>query len=125
MSIVKIIGEKFKLASRWKRFCALLLDIGLCAFLQCIVFLGGYLEILVLENFFFLDTYDANTLTIGTMILLSVVLWIFGIFFMDGVKKGGGFGKRLLSLQIVRLRWKASKLMGRFRATFFRHISTY
>ena len=31
-------------------------------------------------------------------------MWVFGIFFMDGVKNGGGFGKRLLSLQIVRLK---------------------
>ena len=38
------------------------------------------------------------------MVLLSAALWIFGILFMDGVKKGGGFGKRLMSLQIVRLK---------------------
>lgn len=35
---------------------------------------------------------------------LSIALWVFGILLMDGVKKGGGFGKRLMSLQIIRLK---------------------
>ena len=38
------------------------------------------------------------------IIFLSTALWIFGILCMDGVKKGGGFGKRLMSLQIIRLK---------------------
>ena len=37
MSIVKVIGEKFKLASRWARVGAFLLDVGLLGFCQALV----------------------------------------------------------------------------------------
>ena len=36
--------------------------------------------------------------------LLTAALWIFGLFFMDGFRKGQGIGKKLLSLQVVRLK---------------------
>ena len=104
MSIVKVIGEKFKLASRWARVGAFLLDIGLLGFFQALVILSGF----VIHPFFddFLNLYGPNSqfLTASTITLLSAALWIFGILLMDGVGKGSGFGKRLMSLQIIRLK---------------------
>ena len=104
MSIVKVIGEKFKLASRWARVGAFLLDIGLLGFFQALVILSGF----IIYPFFddFLNLYEPNSdfLTTSTITLLSTALWIFGILLMDGVGKGSGFGKRLMSLQIIRLK---------------------
>lgn len=104
MSIVKVIGEKFKLASRWARVGAFLLDIGLLGFCQALVIFGTYIFHPILDTFFGGFFYGSND-HIGYMInILSIALWTFGILLMDGVKKGGGFGKRLMSLQIVRLK---------------------
>ena len=104
MSIVKVIGEKFKLASRWARVGAFLLDIGLLGFCQTLVILSGFVIYPFLEEF--LDLYEPNAgfLTRSIIILLSAALWIFGILLMDGVGKGSGFGKRLMSLQIIHLK---------------------
>ena len=101
MSIVRIVGEKFKLASRWARLGAFLLDIGLLGFCQVILILLSFLLGGILRDFH--DIYRSEVVTNPTL-FLSVVMWVHGIFFMDGVKKGGGFGKRLLSLQIIRLK---------------------
>ncbi len=43
-------------------------------------------------------------MTLPFMMLLSIVLWSAGLLFMDGFKNGQGFGKRVLSLQVIRLR---------------------
>lgn len=104
MSIVKVIGEKFKLASRWSRVGAFLLDIGLLGFCQALVFLSGFIIYPFFDDFLDLYTQDASFLTTSSITLLSTVLWIFGILLMDGVGKGSGFGKRLMSLQIIRLK---------------------
>ena len=107
MSIIKVVGEKFKLAPRWKRLCAFLLDVGLLGLCQLIILPGVLIGVIILEPildndvFGFWDADEASNAIVG---FLSALLWVFGIFFMDGVKKGGGFGKRLLSLQIVRLK---------------------
>lgn len=107
MSIVRIVGKKFKLAAQWKRFCAFLLDIGLLGFCQCILVLGGFFLSGFSDTEFIREITgfygNADEIMLKTIAPLSIALWIFGIFFMDGVKKGGGFGKKLLSLQIVRL----------------------
>lgn len=102
MSIVKVIGEKFKLASRWARVGAFLLDIGLLGFCQALVILSAF----ILHPFFdsIFGFWEAEQITPNLIISLSILLWTFGILLMDGVKKGGGFGKRLMSLQIVRLK---------------------
>ena len=36
--------------------------------------------------------------------LFSAALWMFGLFFIDGFRKGQGIGKKLLSLQVLRLK---------------------
>lgn len=102
MSIVKVIGEKFKLASRWSRVGAFLLDVGLLGFCQALVLLSAFLFYPVFDDI--LNVWDADAFTQNLVVLLSTVLWTFGILLMDGVKKGGGFGKRLMSLQIIRLK---------------------
>ena len=100
MSIIKIAGKKFKLASRWARLCAFLLDIGFLGVCQALVFLSGYVLFTIFDGFNFDDVSNMTSIVIGT---LSVILWGFGLFYMDGFQKGGGFGKKLLSLQVIRL----------------------
>ena len=100
MSIIKVAGKKFKLASRWARLGAFLLDVGFLGICQLLLVLGGF----VLFTFFDgLNSRNASDVTSISVATLSAVLWFYGLFFMDGFKKGGGFGKRLLSLQTIRL----------------------
>ena len=101
MSIIKVAGKQFKLASRWARLGAFLLDIGLLGFCQGLLILSGFPLFEIFDNFN--SSHIASDMTSVSIGTLSFILWGFGLFFMDGVKKGGGFGKRLLSLQIVRL----------------------
>lgn len=100
-SIIKVAEKKFKLASRWARLGAFLLDIGLLGFCQALLSLLGIPLYEIFDYFF--SRYEASDMTLVSIGTLSVILWGFGLFFMDGFKKGGGFGKRLLSLQIIRL----------------------
>ena len=104
MSIVKVIGEKFKLASRWARVGAFLLDIGLLGFCQALLVLGTFIFHPFIDEFFDMFYFATHDMTTFIFTLLTTVLWTFGILLMDGVKKGGGFGKRLMSLQIIRLK---------------------
>ncbi len=101
MSIIKIAGKKFKLASRWTRLGAFLLDVGLLGFCQALLIFLGFLLFEIFDGF--RNFHDASNMTSVSVATLSVILWGFGLFFMDGFKKGGGFGKRLLSLQTIRL----------------------
>ena len=103
MSIIKVAGKKFKLASRWARLGAFLLDVGLLGFCQFLLILLGSALFTILHGFSG-GSYNPLDVASVSIEILSIVLWIFGLFFMDGVKKGGGFGKNLLSLQIVRLK---------------------
>ena len=100
MSIIKVAGKKFKLASRWARLGAFLLDVGLLGVCQALLIFGGFALFRLFDGFNFHNAADMTSVSVAT---LSVVLWLYGLFFMDGFKTGGGFGKRLLSLQIVRL----------------------
>ena len=97
-SIVKVAEKKFKLASRWARLGAFLLDVGFLGLCQALLIFSGFAFFEI-----FISRYDASDMTSVSVGTLSVILWGFGLFFMDGFKEGGGFGKRLLSLQIVRL----------------------
>ena len=84
MSIIRIVGEKFKLAPRWKRLCAFLLDVGLLGTCHLVLYLSHIFEY-----------------TEGSNIAL---FWIYSLLAMDGLRRGGGFGKSLLSLRIIRLK---------------------
>ena len=100
-SIIKVAEKKFKLASRWARLGAFLLDVGFLGLCQALLIFSGFAFFEIFDTFISRhDAWDMTSVSVGT---LSVILWGFGLFFMDGFKEGGGFGKRLLSLQIVRL----------------------
>lgn len=90
MKSIKIAGKKFTLASRLTRLYALFLDFTCLSVVQVIFIVFMYL---VRHNFRW-----------GTITFLSLALWAFGLFFMDGFRNGQGFGKKLLSLQVRRLK---------------------
>ena len=100
MSIIKVAGKKFKLASRRARLGAFLLDVGFLGVCQVLLLLSGSVLFTLFDGFNFRNASDMTSISVAT---LSVVLWLYGLFFMDGLKKGGGFGKKLLSLQTIRL----------------------
>ena len=104
MKSIKITGKKFKLASRMKRFYAFFIDVALIGTVQSVFVLFLVLAALLIfgENF-------SNMLIAGVGIsvfsyILSMALWVFGLFFIDGFRNGQGIGKKLLSLQVVRLK---------------------
>ena len=107
MKSIKIAGRKFKLASRLTRLYALFIDIAILGAVQSVF--GLLLSVAML---LFLPTGPSDVfrslltgLGLGTFVaLFSAVLWIFGLFFIDGFRKGQGIGKKLLSLQVVRLK---------------------
>ena len=107
MASIKIAGKKFKLASRLTRLYALFIDIAILGAVQSvIVFLVAFAAFLFLPT----DPSDVPwslASGVGLSIFASVfsaALWIFGLFFMDGFRKGQGIGKKLLSLQVLRLK---------------------
>ena len=105
MKSIKIVGKKFKLASRMTRLYALFIDIALLGAVQSV-----FGMLLSLVAVLFLEPLGASRpfLTIGFVSvfgsLFSAALWIFGLFFLDGFRKGQGIGKKLLSLQVLRLK---------------------
>ena len=101
MKSIQIAGKKFKLASRLTRLYAFFIDIALIGAAQTVL---GLFASLVAVLFFHGDFWLSG---IGLGIFLSLfssALWIFGLFFMDGFRKGQGIGKKLLSLQVLRLK---------------------
>ena len=117
MKSIKIAGKKFKLASRLTRLYALFIDIAILGAVQ----LGFVLLLTFLTTFVFSPIFPAgpddfppfsdvsSSLLTGMGLsvfafLFSAALWIFGLLFMDGFRKGQGIGKKLLSLQVIRLK---------------------
>ena len=100
MKLIEVAGKKLKLASRLTRLYALFIDGAILSAAQTIL---TFLFILVDLNTEILRHVGENTYTV-IFVALSLALWIFGLFFMDGIRKGQGFGKKLLSLQVVRLK---------------------
>ena len=107
MKSIKIAGKKFKLASRMTRLYAFFIDVALIGAVQSV--LGVLISIASLLLFGIGSFGSAKALlSIGGLsifaALFSLALWIFGLFFMDGFRKGQGIGKKLLSLQVLRLK---------------------
>ncbi|MCE2400702.1 PspA/IM30 family protein [Candidatus Poribacteria bacterium] len=93
MKLLEIAGKKFKLASRAARTFALLFDLIATSFCSSIIVsLLGLL--FMFQRPFMLPLFP----------LLYFLVWSAGLLFMDGFKNGQGFGKRVLSLQVIRLR---------------------
>ena len=102
MKSIKIAGKKFKLASRMTRLYAFFIDVVLIGIIQVVLELLLPIEALLygeslwlLKIFFVLFEIFLD--------LGGLALWIFGLFFIDGFNKGQGIGKKLLSLQVLRL----------------------
>ena len=117
MKSIKIAGKKFKLASRLTRLYAFFIDVALIGAAQTVL---GFFAALV-GVLFFRGSFWLSGIGIGSFLaLFSFVLWIFGLFFIDGFRKGQGIGKKLLSLQVLRL--KDGKPC-RFKDAFVRRLS--
>ncbi len=101
MKSIKIAGKKFKLASRLTRLYAFFIDVALIGAAQFVlVFFVAFVSLL-----FFHGSFWATGIGFITFYsLFSAALWIFGLFFIDGFRKGQGIGKKLLSLQVLRLK---------------------
>ncbi len=101
MKFIEVAGKKFKLASRLTRLYALFIDIAILGAVQSV--LGFFLAFV--SVLFFNERFWVTGIGISAFFaLFSAVLWIFGLFFMDGFRKGQGIGKKLLSLQVLRLK---------------------
>ncbi|MDE0397476.1 MAG: PspA/IM30 family protein [Candidatus Poribacteria bacterium] len=100
MKSIKIAGKKFKLASRLTRLYALFIDVALIGAAQSV--LAFFLSLVAV--LFFHQNPWAIGIGFPFIALFSLALWIFGLFFMDGFRKGQGIGKKLLSLQVLRLK---------------------
>ena len=106
MRSIKITGRKFKLASRLTRLYAFFIDIAILGAVQLVfTLLVSFVAVLFLES----TPFDvSNTLLKGMGLsvfafLFTLALWGFGLLFMDGSRNGQGIGKKLLSLQVLRL----------------------
>ena len=95
MKLLEIAGKKFKLASRAARTFALLFDLIVTSFCASIL----------VTLFGLLFMFQGPSIpAIFMPFLLCLVIWGAGLLFMDGFKNGQGFGKRIMSLQVIRLR---------------------
>ncbi len=92
MKLLEIAGKKFRLASRFARMFAFFLD-------SIIIF---WLSALLSIFTNFLGT--TPTVFAPFSVLAPFLFWCCGMLFLDGFKNGQGIGKRLLSMQVLRLR---------------------
>ena len=95
---IKIAGKKFKLGSRMARLYALFIDFTCLSVVQVI---SACLMGLIMR-----DPPEGTWqgFVVGTFVFFCITLWTFGLLFIDGFRKGQGIGKKLLSLQVLRLK---------------------
>lgn len=105
MKSIKIAGKKFKLASRMARLYALFIDLTCLFVVQVIsIFFMRLIAELISPTMWDNPKGVWQNFVVGTFVFSSLALWTFGLFFVDGFRKGQGFGKKLLSLQVLRLK---------------------
>ena len=108
MKSIKIAGKKFKLASRLTRLYALFIDIAILGTVQSVFGLLLSVAMILFRGEGSFNIFGKSiTGLVGLSLfayLFSAVLWTFGLFFIDGFRKGQGIGKKLLSLQVLRLK---------------------
>ena len=131
MKSIEVAGKQFKLASRFARLFAFLIDGMLLASILLILFFlwgaadSGLIQIglpsallwifgpktklpiraLVAAQLFLVFLFGAwANKELPTLALSGTALWALGLFLMDGFKNGQGLGKKLLSLQVLRLK---------------------
>ena len=105
MKSIKIAGKKFKLASRMARLYALFIDFTCLSVAQIIlVCLMRLITELISPTMWSQPQGPLQGFVAGTFVFLNIALWTFGLLFIDGFRKGQGIGKKLLSLQVLRLK---------------------
>lgn len=130
MKLIKIGDREFALGSRFARLFAFLIDgmfltsilLGLLLLLQAMS--SGPLLIGLLSALLWIlgpkTKLPRKALVVAQLLLVflfgawirnpdafaggGIALWVVGMLFMDGFKNGQGLGKKLLSLQVLRLR---------------------
>ena len=121
MKSIKIAGKKFTLGSRLARLYALFIDVTCLSVIQIIALAISRLVSEMISPTMWENPQGALEGSIaGTFVFLSMALWAFGLFFIDGFRNGQGIGKKLLSLQVLRL--KDGK-PGNFKDAFVRRFS--
>lgn len=105
MKLLEIAGKKYRLASRFARMFAFFLDSTIIFWLFAII-------ISLFTNFF----------GIIPTVFASFPFWFCGMLFLDGFKNGQGIGKRLLSMQVIRLR---DGKPCTFKDSFVRRITSF
>ncbi len=130
MKFVEITGKKFRLGSRFARLFAFLVDGMLLASILMVLFLllktvGFGLQIGLLSALLWIlgprTKLPISALVVAQLLLVfllgpfainnpdtfalsGIALWTAGMSLMDGFKNGQGPGKKLLSLQVLRLK---------------------
>ena len=131
MKFVEITGKKFRLGSRFERLFAFFIDGLLLASILLVLFVllqtvsSGFFQLGLLSALLWIlgpkTKLPRKVLVVAQLLLVflfgpwannnlqplvrsGTVLWILGLFFMDGFKNGQGLGKKLLSLQVLRLK---------------------
>ena len=147
MKAIEIAGKKFKLASRFARLFAFLIDGTLLASILLVLFLllktvGFGFQIGLLSALLWIlgpRTKLPISVLVVTQVLLvflfgplavnnpdtfalsGIALWAASMSLMDGFKNGQGLGKKLMSLQVLRL--KDGKPCS-FKDSFIRRLTS-
>ncbi len=148
MKFIEIAGKKFKLASRFARLFAFFIDgmflasILLALFLLLAAVSPSFVQIGLLSALLWIlgpkTKLPRNVLVVAQLLLVflfgpwghnnpetlaksGTVLWIASMFLIDGFKNGQGFGKKLLSLQVLKL--KDGKPCS-FKDSFIRRLTS-
>ena len=148
MKFVEITGKKFRLGSRFARVFAFFIDGMLLASILMVLFLllaavsSGPIQIGLLSALLWIlgpkTKLPRSALVVAQLLLVflfgpwahnnpntlaqsGVALWTAGMFLMDGFKNGQGLGKKLLSLQVLRL--KDGKPCN-FKDSFIRRLTS-
>ena len=105
MKFIEIAGKKIKLASRMARLYALFIDFTCLSVTQIIlVCLMRLIAELISPTMWSQPQGPLQGFVAGTFVFCNIALWTFGLLFIDGFRKGQGIGKKLLSLQVLRLK---------------------
>ena len=105
MKFIEVAGKKFKLASRMARLYALFIDVTCLSVAQIIlVCLMRLIAELISPSMWYEPQGPLQGFVAGSFVFFSITLWTFGLLLIDGFRKGQGIGKKLLSLQVLRLK---------------------
>ncbi len=110
MKLLEIAGKKFRLASRLARMFAFFIDSTITFWLAVVISM-------------FIDIFPIFLIEgMIPTVFVSFLFWGCGMLFLDGFRNGQGIGKRLLSMQVIRL--KDGKPCT-FKDSFVRRLTTF